>query len=59
MHVNPEQKSLAQEMVEIGVTRYRNKVASAKSRNSEATVSYGQRLMREACKPFFLKSMLA
>ena len=54
MHVNPEQKSLAQEMVEIGVTRYRNKVASAKSRNSEATVSYGQRLMREACKPFFL-----
>lgn len=51
---SPTQKSLSQEMVDIGVTRYRNKVASAKSRNSEATVSYGQRLMREACKPFFL-----
>ena len=50
----PTQQSLSQEMVDIGVTRYRNKVSSAKERGSEATASYGQRLMREACKPLFV-----
>jgi DNA-directed RNA polymerase len=53
MNTTTTQKNLAQEMVDIGVTRYRNKIASAKDRKSEATISYGQRLMREACKPLF------
>lgn len=52
--MNTAQKNLSQEMVDIGVTRYRNKVSQAKARKSEATVSYGQRLMREACKPLYV-----
>jgi len=53
MHTTTTQKNLTQEMVDIGVTRYRNRVSSMKNRGAEATSSYGQRLMREACKPLF------
>ena len=50
------QEELNDDMVTIGVGRYRNKVENAKARGSEAETSYGQRLIRGAL-PAYIKAI--
>ncbi len=50
------QEDLNQDMVDLGVGRYRNRVESAKGREAESETKYGQRLIRGGL-PAFTKAI--
>ena len=50
------QEDLNQDMVDLGVGRYRNRVESAKGSEAESETKYGQRLIRGGL-PAFTKAI--